>query len=198
MKSRSIKMLTLARSQILRPREMASFGVSRKRLSSLVASGDLVKTGRGLYISPDFELTEHHSLAEVAKRFPQAVICLLSALQFHELSLEMPHEIWIALPKGARIPRPKDLQLRVIRISEPAFSADIKTHLIEGIEVKIYTPAKTIADCFKFRNQNTTAVAYEALQNAWKERKVTSSELACSAKTCRVYNVMRPYLETLS
>lgn len=198
MKDQSKKALTLARSQILRTREMSRFGVSRKKLSSLVASGDLIRTGRGLYISPDFELTEHHSLAEVSKRFPQAVICLLSALQFHELSLEMPHEIWIAFPKGSRIPRPKDLQLRVMRFSEPAFSADIQNHRIEGVDVKIYSPAKTVADCFKFRNQITTAVAYEALKNAWKDRKATSSKLVHSAKINRVYNVMRPYLETLA
>jgi predicted transcriptional regulator of viral defense system len=196
-KSRNQKVLKLARSQILRPRELACLGVTRKRLSSLVASGELLRTARGLYLSPELAITEHHSLAEAAKRFPQAVICLLSALQFHELSLEMPHQIWIALPKGARIPRPKDMSLRVMRFSEPAFSEGIETHRIEGVEVKIYSPAKTVADCFKFRNKITTAVAYEALQNAWKENMATAAQLVRSAKTCRVYNVMRPYLETL-
>lgn len=198
MKIPAQKALALARTQILRTRDVESFGVSRKKLAGLVASGDLVRTGRGLYISPDFELTEHHSLAEVSKRFPQAVICLLSALQFHELSLEMPHEIWIALPKGSRIPRPKGFQLRVMRFSEPSFSAGINTYRIEGVEVKIYSPAKTVADCFKFRNQITTTVAYEALKNAWGDRKATSSELVHSARINRVYNVMRPYLETLA
>ncbi len=192
------KILELATKRILKTEEAVKLGMSRQALAKLVESGELIRTARGLYISPDFELTENHSLAEAAKRFPKSVVCLLSALQYYGISLEMPHHVWIAIPRGSRIPSSKDLRLRTTQFSEPAFSEGIKTYTIEGVKVRIYSPAKTVADCFKFRNQITTAVAYEALKNVWYEKKATSAELVRYAKTCRVYNVMRPYLETLS
>ena len=191
------QILELARSQIVRPRDLRGMNYPRQILSDLVQRGELVKTARGLYIAADFDLSEHHSLAEVAKRWPQAVICLLSALQFHELSLELPAEVWMAVPRGLS-PRSKDLRPRVVQVSGETFSAGIETHLIEGVPVKIYSAARTVADCFKFRSQVGNAVAYEALKNAWASRKATADDIVAHAKLCRVYHIMSPYLETLS
>ena len=196
MKLMSSKVLKLARSQVVRSRDLKEIGVPRTVLSDLVESGELVRTARGLYVAADFELTEHHSLAEAARRWPQAVVCLLSALQFHELTLELPSEVWIAVPRG-HSPRSRDFRPRVIQLSPETFSAGVETHIVEGVPVKIYSAARTVADCFRFRNQIGNAVAYEALKNAWTSRKATADDIVANARLCHVYNIMRPYLETL-
>src|SRR6187431_1392311 len=157
MKHDSTPILELARSRIVRPRDLRALNFPRQALSSLMRSGELVRTARGLYVAADFDLSEHHPLAEVAKRWPQAVICLLSALQFHELSLELPSEVWMAVPRGLS-PRSKDLRPRVVQISDNFFSSGIEIHTIEGVPVKIYSAARTVADCFKFRSQVGNAV----------------------------------------
>jgi predicted transcriptional regulator of viral defense system len=198
MRDRTQQVLDLARSQIVRPRDITALELPRRILGELVESGDLVRTARGLYVAADFDLTQNHPLAETAKRWPHAVVCLLSALQFHELTLELPSEVWIAVRRGTAVPRSKDLRPRVLQISQDSFSEGIETHILEGVEVKIYSTAKTVADCFKFRSLIGTPVAYEALKNAWTKRKASSKDLVYFAKLCRVYNVMRPYFETLS
>jgi len=198
MSNKSTELLNLARTQVVRARDLDELRLPRRMLGELVARGELLRTGRGLYVASDFDLTQNHSLAEAAKRWPQSVVCLLSALQFHELSLELPSEIWLAFERGGSLPRAKDMQLRMFQMSDDTFHEGIETHLIEGVNVQIYSVAKTVADCFKFRSQVSTNVAYEALKNAWTQRKATSSELVHFAKLCRVYNIMRPYLETLS
>lgn len=198
MSNKSTELLNLARTQVVRARDLDELRLPRRMLGELVARGELLRTGRGLYVASDFDLTQNHSLAEAAKRWPQSVVCLLSALQFHELSLELPSEIWLAFERGGSLPRAKDMQLRMFQMSDDTFHEGIETHLIEGVNVQIYSVAKTVADCFKFRSQVSTNVAYEALKNAWTQRKATSSELVQFAKLCRVYNIMRPYLETLS
>lgn len=197
MKHEVAPILNLARSRIIRPRDLNEMKVPRQVLSDLVERGDLVRTGRGLYVAADFGLTEHHPLAEAAKRWPRAVVCLLSALQFHELSLELPSEVWIAVPRG-QSPRCRDARPRVVQMSDETFSAGIETHSIEGVPVRIYSAAKTVADCFRFRSRIGNVVAYEALRNAWTSRRATADEIVASARLCRVYNIMRPYLETLS
>lgn len=198
MSNKSTELLNLARAQVVRARDLDELRLPRRMLGELVARGELLRTGRGLYVASDFDLTQNHSLAEAAKRWPQSVVCLLSALQFHELSLELPSEIWLAFERGGSLPRAKDMQLRTFQMSDDTFNEGIETHTIEGVNVRIYSVAKTVADCFKFRSQVSTNVAYEALKNAWTQRKATSSELVRYAKLCRVYNIMRPYLETLS
>lgn len=198
MSSKADEILQLARSQVVRSRDLAELRVPRRTLGQLVARGELLRSGRGVYVAADFELTEHHSLVMSAKRWPQSVICLLSALQFHELTLELPADVWLAFPRGNSLPHASDMLLRSFQMSDETFREGVETHLIEGVNVRIYSVAKTVADCFKFRSQVSTNVAYEALKNAWTQRKATSSELVHFAKLCRVYNIMRPYLETLS
>jgi predicted transcriptional regulator of viral defense system len=194
----SNQIMEKARAGILRPRDLAAIPSARRHLAELVQAGKLTKIGRGLYQAGDFPVTEHHSLAETAKRFPGGVICLLSALQFHGLTLELPSEVWVAIRRGKAIPRTNDRHLRVFQISEPMFAAGIETHDIEGVPVRIYSAAKTVADCFRFRSHIGSAVAFEALKNAWQSGKASGDELVRCAKLCRVLAVMEPYLETLT
>jgi predicted transcriptional regulator of viral defense system len=150
-----------------------------------------------MYVLPDGDTTEHHSLAEAARRVPHGCICLLSALRFHDLTTESPFEVWMAIDVKARRPTEALIPLRIVRFSGHALSAGIETHLIEGVEVKIYNPAKTVADCFKYRNKIGLDVALEALRDCWKRKLTTADELWHYAQICRVSRIMRPYMESL-
>ncbi|HEX6122912.1 MAG TPA: type IV toxin-antitoxin system AbiEi family antitoxin domain-containing protein [Ktedonobacterales bacterium] len=190
--------LQLAREMgVLRARDLARHGIAREYLTRLTQAGLLERTGRGLYVLPDAELTEHHSLAEAAKRVPAGIVCLLSALRFHDLTTQAPFEVWLALPSAARRPRPGAPPLRVVRFSGPALTEGIEEHMIEGVRVRVYNPAKTVADCFKYRNKIGLDVALEALRETWRARRATMDELWHYAEVCRVATVMRPYLESL-
>ena len=182
---------------ILRPRELDAYGIPRIYLSRLCDQGLLVRVGRGLYMLPDAELTENHTLAEAAKRVPRAVVCLLSALRFHGLTTQAPFDLWIAIENKAWRPRVNDLPLRFVHFSGEAFEMGIETHNIEGVAVKVYNPAKTVADCFKYRNKIGLDVALEALRDCLRARKCTVDDLWRYAQICRVTNVMRPYLEAM-
>ncbi len=186
------------RAGILRPRDLEREGVPRIYLQRMVQRGLLVKHGRGLYGLPDAEVTAHHSLAQVGKRIPHGVICLLSALRYYGLTTQTPFEVWIALERGARSPRLDEPKLRVVRFSGAAMKAGIEVKDIEGVSVQIYGVAKTVADCFKFRNKIGLDVAIEALRESWREKRCTMDEFWRFAKVCRVANVMRPYLEMLT
>ena len=159
--------------------------------------GLLERVGRGIYAAKESKVTENHSLAEVAKRVPHGVLCLLSALRFHQMTTQLPHEVWLAIGFKARSPKPDGLVLRVVRFSGKALTSGIEEHIIEGVPVKIYNPAKTVADCFKYRNKIGLDVALEALRDCKKQRRATMDDLWRFAKVCRVANVMRPYLESL-
>jgi len=182
---------------VLRPRELDAYGIPRIYLSRLCDQGLLVRAGRGLYMLPDAELTENHTLAEAAKRVPRAVVCLLSALRFHGLTTLAPFEVWLAIENKAWHPRVDDVPLRFVYFSGKAYEAGIETHNIEGVAVKIYSPAKTVADCFKYRNKIGLDVALEALRDCLRARKCTVDDLWRYAQICRVTNVIRPYLEAM-
>lgn len=167
----------------------------RVRIRKLARQGDLIQIGRGVYRRAEAPLESHEDLALVALRKPEAVICLLSALRFHELTTESPGSVWLAVENHARPPRIETLQLRVHYFSGAAFREGVETHLVAGVPVRVYSAAKTVADCFKFRNQIGTRTAVEALREAWQKRKATSEALYRFARVCRVLNVMRPYLE---
>ena len=188
----------LGRSGMLRPRDLDRDGVPRVYLQRMVERGLLVKHGRGLYGLPDADVTEHHSLAQVCKRIPHAVVCLLTALHFHGLTTQTPFEVWLALARSARAPRMESPRLRVMRYSGAAMKTGIETRTIEGVPVRVYGVAKTVADCFKYRNKIGTDVAMEALREAWREKRCTMDQLWRAAEVCRVANVMRPYLEMLT
>ena len=185
-------------SSILRTRDLEAHGIWRANLRDYVEQGVLTRVGRGLYTLVGVEAGENHSLAEVGKRVPQGTVCLLSALRFHGLTTQQPHETWLALDGRARSPKTDFLALRIVRFTGAALSEGREEHVIEGVPVKIYNPAKTVADCFKFRNKIGLDVALEALRETWRGRRCGMSELMRYARVCRVANVMRPYLESLT
>ena len=186
-----------AKFAVLRTRDFEQKGIPRQSLADLVSAGVWEKIGHGLYVSAVLSPGPHHSLLEVARQSPRAVICLLSALRFHELTTETPSEVWIALPRNHRAPRSEGVRIKAVRLSGAGFTEGVEEHHIGGVPLKVYSVAKTVADCFKFRNQIGTNVALEALRDAWRSRKATADELWHQAKACRVSNIMRPYLEAV-
>lgn len=192
------RILTLARRRgVLRLSDATASGIHPEYVRRLVASGRLVRDGRGLYRLPDADVTENHSLAEAARRVPGGVVCLLSALSFHQIGTQLPHQVWLAIDVKARQPRVDHPPLRIVRFSGVALFSGIEQHSIEGVDVRVYSPAKTVADCFKYRNKTGLDVALEALRESWRERRFTMDEIQKYASVCRVANVMRPYLESL-
>jgi predicted transcriptional regulator of viral defense system len=183
---------------VFRPRDLDSHGIPREYLVRLCRKGLVQRVGRGLYTVVDADLSEHHSLAEASKKIPHGVICLLSALRFHGLTTQAPFEVWIAIDVKARKPRSDGPPLRIVRFSGAALDSGIEDQLIQGVTVRVYSAAKTVADCFKYRNKIGLDVALEALRECWRERRCTMDDLWADAKICRVSNVMRPYLESLS
>jgi len=183
---------------ILRPKELKPLGVRQETLWRLYRKGKLERLGWGVYGLADRPVTAKHSLAQAAKKVPNGIICLLSALRFHDLTTQAPFEVWMALDRKAWLPRPgPGLAFRFHRFSGEALSAGVEHHVVDGVPVRVYCPAKTVADCFKFRNKIGFDVALEALRDCWRERKASMEELSRYAKICRVANVMRPYLESL-
>ena len=190
------KVLKIAREAgILRPRDLDAHRIPRKYLNILFHQGLLSRVGRGLYVPVDSEPTEHRTLAEVCKRVPAGVICLLSALRFHDLTTQMPYQVWLAIHYKARLPKEPQLPIRIVRFSGAALAEGVEEHQIEGVPVKVYNPAKTVADCFKYRNKIGHDIALEALRDCRSQRKCSTDELWRYAKVCRVWNVMKPYLE---
>jgi predicted transcriptional regulator of viral defense system len=185
------------RMGVLHARDLKPLGIPHRYLGRLCALGLLVKTGPGVYVAEDAPMTIHLGLMQVAKAMPKGVICLLSALRFHELGTQAPHEIWVALDRRAARPRLTNPQTRIVRFSGEALSAGVEEHDVEGVRVRIYSPAKTVADCFKYRNKVGLDVALEALREALRLRKCTADQLWICAKVCRVTEVMRPYMEAV-
>jgi predicted transcriptional regulator of viral defense system len=183
---------------LLRSRELTSRGFDRASLHQAVQNGYLERAGRGLYRSPNADITENHTLAEVAKSVPNSIVCLLSALRFHRLTSQCPHEIWITIHHKAWRPQLDYVGLRVVRSSDPTLHEGVETHLIEGVTVQIYNPAKTVADCFKFRHKIGLDVAIEALREVWRERRATINELERYARVNRMARVMSPYFACLT
>ena len=183
---------------VVRARDVEAIGIPRKYLSRLVERGLAERIGRGLYMAADAEWEPHHSLAAVAARVPHGVVCLLSALLFHELTSELPRETWLAIGATAWRPQLAPVPVRVVRFSAAALSTGVEDHLIEGVPVHITSPAKTVVDCFKFRHKIGVEIAIEALRDCRRKRACTNDELMEHAAVCRMTNVMRPYLEAVA
>ena len=193
----TVKALVRARG-VLRPRDLAAKGIPREILRRLCVSGELTRTGRGLYVAKMENITENHTLAEVARLVPHGVVCLLSALRFHGLTTQIPGEVWLAIPSNARRPIGGTATIRSVHFSGESLTEGIEEHLIEKVPVPIYSPAKTVADCFKARNKIGQDVALEALRDFWRKRNGTMDELVRCARICRVAKIMQPYLESLT
>lgn len=182
---------------LLRARELSPLGIPRKYLSRLTERGELVRIGRGLYHHADHEVTAQHSLAVAAKRVPKGVLCLLTALRFHELTTQNPPDVWLAIGHKDRAPQVDSLSLCLTRMSGAAFAEGIEKHEIEGVTAKVYSPAKTVADCFKFRSKVGLGVALEALKDYHRTPDGSMDALWRQASVCRVQSVMRPYMEAV-
>lgn len=192
------RLLNLARDRgIIGASDAAALGIHRNWLSRLAAEGRLERVARGRYRLADGDVTEHHTLALVSSVARTAVVCLLSALQYHGIGAQAPLEVWIALERGVWRPRSSWPPLRVVHFSGPSYSSGIERHVIEGREVRIYSIPKTVADCFKHRNRIGLEVALEALTDAWRQRRLSLAELNEFAAIDRVQRVMQPYVEAL-
>lgn len=182
---------------VLRPRDLDVHGIARQYLRLAEQQGLVVRSGRGLYLPGDAVITEFHSFAEAAKRAPRGVICLLSALRFHDIGTQSPFEVWMAIGEKDRRPRSDNPRIRIVRFSKQSLEFGRKTHSVEGVPIPVFSVAKTVADCFKYRNKIGLDVALEALRESIGNRKSTTADLWQAAKVCRVANVMRPYMEAL-
>lgn len=191
--------LELAKAQpLLRARDLAQHQLPTMVLSRLVAVGKLERVARGVYGLPGQAISEHRSLAEVAVRAPQGVVCLLSALRVHGIGTQAPFEVWLAIAHRAPVPRLDQPKIRPVRMSGEAFTEGVEHLLVDGVSVPVFNAAKTVADCFKYRNKIGLDVALEALRDGWAQRKFTMDEVWHFATVDRVANVMRPYLESVT
>ncbi len=183
---------------LVRPKDLETHGISRALLSRLVRDGLVIRQARGIYVAARHELTAEHTLAQVAKRVPEAVFCLLTALRFHGLTTQSPAEVWIALSEKARRPRLDYPRLRIARFSPASLAAGVERHSVEGVTLRITSPAKTVAGCFKYRNKVGIDVAVEALREFSRKHRGRADELARFARICRVSRVMQPYLDAIA
>ncbi len=185
------------RRGLLRPRDLAAMNIPRQYMVLASRQGLVERVGRGLFRAPGTMMTENQSLAEVCKRAPAAAICLLSSLRFHDLTSQNPFEVWIAIGQKARSPRIDTVAVRIVRFSGASLTQGVETHDVSGVPVRVYGIAKTVADCFKFRNKIGIDVAVEALRDCLRQRKAIVDELMHYARICRVERVMSPYLEAM-
>lgn len=192
------RLLALARTRgAIRAADLAARRIPVRYLGRLCKRGLLTRIDRGLYEAAGCEVSEQATIAAAARRVPHGVLCLLSALQYHGITTQQPAKVWMAIGRNSRAPRAMRLPIRIVRFSDKALTEGIQTARIEGVPVRVYSPAKTVADCFKYRNRIGLDVALEALREGRRSRKVSHDELWRFAKVCRVANVMRPYLEAI-
>ncbi len=193
------QVLRLARARkLLRARDVTQKGLPTIALTRLVQAGKLERIARGLYGLPGAPTSEHRSLAEVSARVPKGVVCLLSALRVHEIGTQAPFEVWLAIPQHMVAPRLDQPAIRVVRMSDEALTSGVERRTIDGVKVPVFTAARTVVDCFKFRNKIGLDVALEALRDGWCQRKFTLDDVWRHATSGRVANVMRPYIEAIT
>ncbi len=196
--SKRQQVIDLVREQsVIRPRDLKEHGLPKDYLYILAQEGVIERIGRGLYQWPNKDLGRHHSLVEISKLAPKAVVTLLSALNYHNMTTQHPHQIWLAIDRKAWRPEISYPPVRFVTMSAESLHSGVEIHLIEGVSIKVFNPAKTVVDCFKYRGKVGLDVALEALREGWSARKFTIDELQNYAKICRVQKVMQPYLESL-
>ena len=183
---------------IARTRDLERHGVSRTQLQRLCEQGLVERVAHGLYSLPGAVLTERHSLAEASRQAPEAIVCLLSALRFHGLTTQNPHEVWMAIERKAWRPRRRNIRMRLVYLSGPAHRSGVEVHDVGGVSVRVFSAAKTVADCFKFRNKIGIDVAVEALRDFARLHRGGANDLARYARICRVRRVMQPYLDSIA
>lgn len=188
----------LRQKGLVRSSELERKGISRSELKRLNERGVVERIARGVYALPGAVLTEHHSLAEASSLVPGGVICLLTALRFHGLTTQNPFEVWMAIEAKAWRPKRAGLKLRIVHFSGRSFRQGVEVHDIGGVRIRVYSAAKTVADCFKFRNKIGIDVAVEALKDYSRLHRGGANDLARFARICRVSRVMQPYLDAIT
>lgn len=183
---------------VFRLAEARAAGLHQEQVRRLIRQGELTRLGRGLYAPATFAPSEHHTLAEVAKRVPRGIVCLLTALRFHAIGTQHPREVWLAVDRRAGVPRLDVAALRVVRMSGAALVAGIEERDVEGVIVRVTSAARTVVDCFRFRNKIGVDVAVEALRDYRRLRKGTVDELWRQADQLRMTRVMRPYWDAIA
>lgn len=183
---------------IFRTQDAEREGIPRPVLKKMLADGLLEKVDRGLYRIVDSDITENITLLQVYRKVSKGIICLLSALQLHDIGTQLPHEVWIAIGNKARPPGTRTLPIRIIRFSKASETYGIQTLTLDGIQVRVTSPARTVVDCFRFRNKIGLDVALEALREAVRGKKATLAEIRRAAEACRAEKVMAPYMESLA
>jgi predicted transcriptional regulator of viral defense system len=197
-RTKTDRILEIARKVgVLRPRDLSAYGIAREYLIRLCKKGDLQRIGRGLYTLAGVPLDENQSLRETGKRYPNSVVCLLSALRFHGLTTQAPFQVWLGIPNKAKTPRIIYPPIRTFRFSREGLVQGVEKHDLAGVMVRITDPARTVVDCFRFRHKVGLDVALEAVRDCLKQKKATPDQLHLTASKFRMAKVMRPYLEAL-
>ena len=197
-KTRKDVVLELVRKKgVVRPKDLVKRGIAKVYLYRLCKDGKLESKEKGLYTLPNVDFGKNQTLVEVCSKVEKGVICLNTALSYHEITTQTSPEIWIANGTKDHPPQLKNIRLRIVRFSGEALNFGIEIHTIKGAPIRVYSIAKTVADCFKYRNKVGIDVAIEALREAWQQKKCTMDELWKYAKICRVSRVMKPYMEML-
>jgi len=192
------QIITLAeKNGLISAMDLYAYDIPREYLSRLAKQGVLERVGHGLYQLPGKDLGRHQTLMKVVKQVPGGVIALLSALNYHQFTTQNPFEVWVAVDRRAWKPSFDYPPVRFVSISGDTLTQGVEEHQIEGGVIKVFCPAKTVADCFKYRNKIGLDVALEALREGWRERRFTLKELSRYAAIDRVLNIMRPYMESL-
>lgn len=196
-KQRDVVLSLCRQKGLVRMRDLRDAGIGPETVARLVRKGVVTRVARGLYQLADAIPDPRRSLAEASARVPRGVICLASALQFHELTLQMPSAVWIAIDRTGWKPKVSYPPVRFVRFSSHALMGGVKRHLIDGIEVPIFEPAKSIVDCFRYRNKIGLDIALEGLREGLRDRCVTPDQLWEFARSARIWSVMRPYVEAM-
>ena len=183
---------------IFRTSDLEALGISRSTVQRMVERGEVEQITRGLYRFVDGELTEHYGLVAVQKKIPEGIICLLSALLFHDIGTQLPRQVWVAIDPKARKPKPSGIPIRVVRFSGANATYGIETHKLMGVPVRMTSIPRTVVDCFRYRNKVGMDVALEALQDVIVRRMTTRDVILRTAEACRAKTVIRPYLEAMS
>ena len=185
------------KKRIIRSQDLEKKKIPRTVLQRLLQKKKITRLSRGLYANPNATFHESIDLMEVSKKIPGGVICLLSALRFYNIGTQLPHQVWVAIDRKAQLPRVERPMVRIVRFSLKSINYGVETHRIQGVPIQVTNPAKTVVDCFKYRNKIGLDIAIEALKEGWRDGCFSMDELHLAAGVCRVSKIMRPYMEAL-
>ncbi len=185
------------KKRIIRSQDLEKKRIPRTILQRLLQKRKIIRLSRGLYAKPYAVFNENIDLMEVSKKIPKGVICLLSALRFHNIGTQLPYQVWIAIDRKAQLPRIERPLVKIVRFSLKSLNYGVEIHRIQEVPIQVTNPAKTVVDCFKYRNKIGLDIAIEALKEGWRDSRFSMDELYHAASVCRVTKIMRPYMEAL-